>query len=258
MSTIDHQPELPPAIRRVLDAVRRRIRAYVWIEGLAIIVVAGRPGVLARAGGRLDCSSRRSTCAASHCSCSAPASLYVAYRYLLRRDLRADFRLQPAVLLERRFPNLRDHVLTAVDVAAPRNLRPDVSSGAMFATHGRRLRAIAGIDAGAGLQSRPIDACGHGRRCSRGIDRRFSPRCRATRSASGCERIALSEEPWPRRVHLEVVGFPPDADRQPRSQAGPGRRFRAAGPRPHRRLTKCRTKWKFASGWPMAAAAATR
>ena len=25
------------------------------------------------------------------------------------------------------------------------------------------------------------------------------------------ERIALSDEPWPRRVHLEVVGFPPDA-----------------------------------------------
>ena len=26
------------------------------------------------------------------------------------------------------------------------------------------------------------------------------------------ERLALSTEPWPRRVHLEVVGFPPDAD----------------------------------------------
>ena len=25
------------------------------------------------------------------------------------------------------------------------------------------------------------------------------------------ERLALSDEPWPRRVHLEVVGFPPDA-----------------------------------------------
>jgi len=26
------------------------------------------------------------------------------------------------------------------------------------------------------------------------------------------ERIALDPEPWPRQVHLEVVGFPPDSE----------------------------------------------
>ena len=31
--------ELPLSVRRTLDAVRRRIRSYVWVQGLAIIVI---------------------------------------------------------------------------------------------------------------------------------------------------------------------------------------------------------------------------
>ena len=33
-------PDLPNAVRQALDAVRRRIRTYVWIDGLAKLIVA--------------------------------------------------------------------------------------------------------------------------------------------------------------------------------------------------------------------------
>ena len=38
MPTTSSNLELPPAVRRILDAVRRQIRTYVWVEGLAILV----------------------------------------------------------------------------------------------------------------------------------------------------------------------------------------------------------------------------
>ena len=31
--------ELPLSVRRTLDAVRRRIRSYVWVQGLAIVII---------------------------------------------------------------------------------------------------------------------------------------------------------------------------------------------------------------------------
>ena len=40
MAQATHQPDVPPAIERKLAQVRRGIRAYVWLEGLAAIAIA--------------------------------------------------------------------------------------------------------------------------------------------------------------------------------------------------------------------------
>ena len=115
------------------------------------------------------------------------------------------------MLLERRFPNLQDHVLTAVDVAAvPAHaaayhpqLVSQTSQAADAAVADIHVSDSCSIAARSSAPLRPLSSLA----ISIGVFAIFS------RDVFGfwLERIALSEEPWPRRVHLEVVGFPPDA-----------------------------------------------
>jgi hypothetical protein len=141
------------------------------------------------------------------------AAFYIIYRYLLRRVFVPISDTTAAVLLERRFPNLQDHLITAVDVAAAParaatfhpQLVAETTRAADEAVAGVRvtqlfnrgplLRAVA--TAAALIVSIAVFAIG-----SRGV------------FGFWLQRIALSEEPWPRRVQLEVVGFPPDANGQ--------------------------------------------
>ncbi len=138
MSTIDHQPELPPAIRRILDVLRRRIRTYVWIQGLAIILallgLVFWVGLAADWTFELSIDVRRIALFVL-----GAALLFVTYRYLLRRIFVPISDSSLAVLLERRFPNLNDHVLTSVDVAAPK-LAAEYNQELMSRTHGEAVR----------------------------------------------------------------------------------------------------------------------
>src|SRR6476659_6779570 len=108
---------LPASVRRTLDAVRRRIRAYVWVQGVAITIIA--LGLIFWLGLAADWlfepspTIRRIGLIAAAC-----IAFYVCYRYLLRRIFVPISDTTAAVLLERRFPALKDHVITAVDVAS--------------------------------------------------------------------------------------------------------------------------------------------
>jgi len=202
------QHELPPAVRRVLDAVRLRIRAYVWLQGIALVVLV--VGVAFWVGLALDRMFEPSPGVRQvGLAVIAIATLYVAYRYVLRRAIVSISDSSAAALLERRFPALSEHVLTAVDVAS----RPD--RAAMFhpqlvqETQQSAAQAVAGI--------RPDDLFNRGPLlraigaavlvvASIGL---FALAARET-FGFWLERIAMSEAPWPRRVHLEVVGFPAD------------------------------------------------
>src|SRR4051812_38742876 len=118
MSEPKSSPLLPPTVRQALDAVRFRIRAYVALDGMAILV--GVVGVIFWLGLALDHyfepspSTRRIALSLAAC-----VALYTAYRYLLRRLIIPISDTTLAVLLERRFPALKDHVITAVDIAQP-------------------------------------------------------------------------------------------------------------------------------------------
>src|SRR4051812_32487849 len=109
--------DLPSSVRRMLDAVRRRIRAYVWVQGLAIIITT--IGLAFWLGLAIDWyfepspTARRLGLVVAACM-----AFYVCYRYLLRRIFVPISDTTAAVLLERRFPALKDHVITAIDVAS--------------------------------------------------------------------------------------------------------------------------------------------
>src|SRR5947207_1672604 len=95
--------DLPIAVQAALDSVRRRIRVYVLLEGMAIVVAV--IGVMFWLGLALDwyfeasADTRRIAIVAAACITS-----YVCYRYLLRRLIVPISDTSLAILLERRFP----------------------------------------------------------------------------------------------------------------------------------------------------------
>jgi hypothetical protein len=78
------QHELPPAVRRVLDAVRRQIRAYVWWQGIALTVLVA--GVAFWVGLVIDRSFEPSVGVRQLGLLLVGIALaYVAWRYIVRR-----------------------------------------------------------------------------------------------------------------------------------------------------------------------------
>jgi hypothetical protein len=136
--------------------------------------------------------------------------LYLTYRYLLRRIFVPISDSTLAVLLERRFPNLRDHLITAVDVASGHDEPVAYHPELVAETTAAADQAVSQIRAAEIFNRGPllrVALAAATLLLSIGI---FAA---TSRDVFGfwLERLALSEQPWPRRVHLELVGFPPDA-----------------------------------------------
>jgi hypothetical protein len=114
--------ELAPSIRAALAGVRRRIRVYVWLEGLSLAVLwLGGAFWLALAvdyfpvlvwASEMPRAARGVILAAV-----IVGGLYVIYKYLLRRAFVPLANRSLAVLLERRFGDFQDSLVTAVELA---------------------------------------------------------------------------------------------------------------------------------------------
>jgi hypothetical protein len=204
--------ELPPAVRRILDAVRRRLRAYVWLEGLALVIVL--LGAAFWLGLAVDWSFEPSPRLRQiGLVVLGLAALYVAYRYLLRRVAVPISDSTAAALLERRFPALNEHVLTAVDVTSSPDRAGLYHPDFVYQTQQSAAHAVAAVRAGELFNRGPlVRAIGSAAALTLSIGL-FALVSRDA-FAFWLERIALSDEPWPRRVHLEVVGFTADAGGQ--------------------------------------------
>jgi hypothetical protein len=186
--------------------VRQRIRAYVWLQGIALVVLV--VGVAFWIGLALDRTFEPPPGVRKiGLVLLGAATSYVAWRYIVRRVVVSISDASAAALLERRFPALKEHVLTAVDVAS----RPDRAA----AFHPQLVRETQQSAAQVVAGVRPEELFNRGPLlravCAAAlVVASIGVFALASREAFGfwLERIALSEEPWPRRVHLEVVGFP--------------------------------------------------
>lgn len=106
-----------PRIASLLAALRLRIRGYIWAEGLAMVVVAlGAAFWLSLAFDWLFEPPWQFR--AIMLIAVAVAVGYIAYRYLLQRVFRRMDDTSMAVLLERRFRDYQDSLLTTVELGS--------------------------------------------------------------------------------------------------------------------------------------------
>lgn len=209
MAELTLQHDMPPIIERKLAEVRRGIRTYVWLEGLALVVttlvVAFWLGMVLDwlfeppAAVRLSAMIVVGLC-----------SLWVAWRYLLRRAFVPLSTASLAVLLERRFSQLKDHLLTAVDLAEGDEDTTVYHPEMVAHTRAAAAKAAANVDAKELFRRGPLA----GRVFLAVVLAATLPiAALAAKDVFGfwLQRLALSNELWPRRVHLEVLGFPADA-----------------------------------------------
>jgi hypothetical protein len=193
----------------VLDGVRHRIRAYVWVEGLALVLAV--VGVAFWLGLAVDWMFEPSpTVRRVGLILLALAAAYVGYRYLVRRVAVRISDATAAALLERRFPALSEHLLTAVDVASSPVRSATYHPELVHETQQAAVRAVGGVRAAEVFNRAPLVRA-VGAALALGLS--IGLFAIVSRDAFGfwLERIALSERPWPRRVHLEVIGFASDA-----------------------------------------------
>lgn len=207
---IETNPELAPGIRQLLATVRRRIRRYVWLEGLsATVAVVGVAFWLALAADWLLEPAR----AVRH---SLVVLIFVAAVatlgwLLLRRMLIRLSDHSMAILLERRFGNLQDSLVTAVELTsgrAERSAEFDEFGHQMLAeTCEEAWRRSRQIDVGEVFNRRPLVRAF----IAAGIVV-LSIAAAAVASPDvlrfGLRRLAtLTDEPWPRKTHLSIEGF---------------------------------------------------
>ncbi len=108
--------EIRPAIRATLDGLRRRIRRYVWLQGLGVAVAwLGAAFWLSLA---LDWFFEPSAGVRAAVLVATLAGLVTLFWLLVVRRATVPLSYSNlAMLLERRFPEFRDSLLTAVDLA---------------------------------------------------------------------------------------------------------------------------------------------
>lgn len=232
MPNTPHHPPMAPKLAELLSGLRRRIRSYVWIDGLAALVVllgAAFWGSLA-----LDwlfeppVPLRVGVLAAV-----AVAALWVAYRLILSRAFVQLANRSLALVLERRFHSLRDSLLTVVELGEHDDPQREFNPRMLAETEMEALAGAGDVNVSAALNFRPllrrvalaglllVSVVG------------FSL---AARDAFGIwmrRSLLLSEELWPRKTDLSVVEFADspvkkiarggDLELNVRADAAPGR-----------------------------------
>ncbi|HEY4233963.1 MAG TPA: hypothetical protein VGM76_11090 [Lacipirellulaceae bacterium] len=204
------QLDIPAGVQQKLREVRRGIRRYVWLEGLAAIVIT-----LAAAfwlGLFLDwLLEPPPSVRIAGIAITAAVVLWISYRFLLRRMFARLSDASLALVMERRFPELEEHVLTSVAIAAPDTDAGNYDPELVALSHQAAVQAIERLNLKELFRRAPLV-----RTVAVAIvlTATIPVFALSARDAfhTWIQRIALDPEPWPRRVHLEVVGFPPDSE----------------------------------------------
>jgi hypothetical protein len=197
---------LEPALESLLARLRRRIRAYVWADGLAVVVALVAGGFWVSLALDWVFEPPRSLRIAA-LAAGAAALVYVIVRFLL---LRLWVRLADrnmALLVERRFGQFRDSLMTAVELSQ----RPDHAAGfnvdMLAHTHRDALARAAQVDLREIFNAGPL-----ARHLSLAIGLVVAMLvfALAVSNAFGVwarRSLQLSDELWPRQTRLTVEGF---------------------------------------------------
>lgn len=197
---------LSPAVAGLLNSLRRRIRGYVWIEGAASAVAwLGAAFWLTLAADWFFEPSR--AVRAGLLGAAGLVLAFLLYHLVVRRAFVRFTDANMAMVLERRFPGLDESLLTAVEVAARREkarlFSPDMLAHTCHEAESRvaplRLREVFNPGplrrsaAAAVLLVASVGAWAASYPAAFGI---WTDRM-----------LGFSDQLWPRRTVLSVVGF---------------------------------------------------
>ncbi len=215
--------KLPRELNSVLGRLRRLIRLYVWVEGLAATVAV--TGTLFWLGLAVDWLLEPSPRVRMVLAVAAVATLSaVAYRWLFSRAVRRLGDSNMALLLERRYPQLNDSLLTSLRLQniqangdIEHALLEQSARTALNRLRGMRMRSVLNFTpafrtvAVAAVMLLTIGLFGYFARDAFGF---------------WMKRLMLSENPWPRQTRLVVDGFPPGPDGRRSERIGRGADFK--------------------------------
>jgi hypothetical protein len=202
-----HNPNhLEPALESLLARLRRRIRSYIWADGLAmvLVVLAGafwislaidwlfEPPRLLRIAGQVAVVG---------------ALAYVIFRFLLERLLVRLSNRNMALLVERRFGAFRDSLLTAVELTQDLSHAAEFNADMLALTHRDALNHADEVDL-----SRIFNVAPLVRRISLAVALLAALVVFAVGASNAFgtwarRNLLLSDELWPRATRLLVEGF---------------------------------------------------
>jgi hypothetical protein len=223
-------PQLAPAVRQLLAALRRHIRRYIWIESAAATVAALGLGFWLALGADWLFEPPPFVRQALLAAVAAAGLFCLAWLAVRRARVRLTDRGM-AMLLERRYRDLDDSLLTAVELTDQAASEPTSEPTDGRAGHDRALAVRHEVSERPYGRDMLARTCDEAWRRSRQIDPRSvlnrGPLLRAMGAAAavvlsivtlavaspdtlrfGIERLtAATDEPWPRRTHLAIDGF---------------------------------------------------
>ncbi|MEX0677500.1 MAG: hypothetical protein WD063_10525 [Pirellulales bacterium] len=199
-------PPLDPAIESILARLRRRIRAYVWADGVAVVlVVLGAAFWISLAFDWLFEPPR--TLRAVLLVAVGAGLLYVVFRYLVSRLVVRLRNRNMALLLERKFGQFHDSLLTAVELSEQPDHATGFNADMLARVHGEALARAGGVDLGEVFNPGPL-----ARRITLAVALAAAVGVFAVAAPEALaiwarRSLLLSDELWPRKTHLLVEGF---------------------------------------------------
>ncbi len=210
-------------IQRLLDGLRWRIRAYVWIEGIALaitwigfaflfsVALDYTPVALGKWLGQVFASLaglpelawpiRAGLLVASGC-----VLVYILYRWIMRRAFVQLADHSMAVLLERRFGDFHDSLVTSVELSEHPDHAAEFNPDMLAHTSHDAQSLVPRVRLGQVFNFTPLVLSLSGAVLFSGVVAAFAFACPHFALATG--RIyALSDQPWPRSAEIEVVGI---------------------------------------------------
>jgi hypothetical protein len=218
-TSLEPRPRIAPPVRSLLGGLRRRVRQYVWAEGIAdCLAWLGAAFWLSLA---IDWFFEPPAAVRVFLLLAVAGVLAaIVFRQIVRRAFVRLTDANMATVLERRFPQLNDSLLTAVglcseqdghrryDGRSPPRALPRCASGMLLRTCQEAAERIRAVRLDEVFNPRPLRNS-----LAAGILLIFSvlvfgvvfPNAFATWARRS---LGFSQSLWPRMTRLEIVGFP--------------------------------------------------
>jgi hypothetical protein len=250
------QPTVPPSprIAAIVRRLRHQIRCYIWLEGLAAVLAWA--GIAFWLGLALDYlpvlggANEMPRPARSVMLIGFSLVLvYLFHHYVIRRAFVRLADRSLALLLERQFPDFNDTLVTAVDTPSTSTEGPQPELHEAMLRHAIELanERSERVDTAAALRYRPLVVKVLAATLAVASVGLFGWFAHDAFVIWTSRMLLLSDAPWPRRAHIEVLDFP-DGRRKVAEGADLTLRVRAVADRPTPPPSMCTIDFRLPDG----------